>query len=267
MTKQSPYEQLKDDFGYLGLDAAAECFATLSEVAMTEAWPPVVYLERVVAEQARATRNRRLSARMRFAHFPTRRTIEEFDFSFQPTIDKKLVMDLATLRFVTEGRPILLLGQPGCGKSHLATALAILAVEAGYRGYFTPADDMVRALSHALIDGTFNQKLKRYVAPSVLVIDDVGLIPMGRAEATAFFQVVNRRYEIGNSTIVTTNRGLPEWGDILGDPVVAAAILDRLMHRAVVFNIKGPSWRMREHQALATATTTPKDKGKEAPLA
>jgi DNA replication protein DnaC len=100
----------------------------------------------------------------------------------------------------------------------------------------------------------------------VLVIDDVGLIPMGRAEATAFFQVVNRRYEVGNSTIVTTNRGLPEWGDILGDPVVAAAILDRLMHRAIVFNIKGPSWRMREHQALATATTTPKDPRKESPL-
>ena len=155
---------------------------------------------------------------------------------------------------------------PGTGKSHLATALAILAVEAGYRGYFTSADDMVRTLGHALIEGTFNAKLKSYVAPSVLVIDDVGLIPMGRAEATAFFQVVNRRYEVGNSTIVTTNRGLPEWGDILGDPVVAAAILDRLMHRAIVFNIKGPSWRMREHQALPTATTSPNDRGKEPPL-
>ena len=136
MTSASPYEQLKDDLGYLGLDAAAGCFATLAEEAMTADWPPVVYLERVVAEQARATRNRRLSARLRFAHFPGRKTIEEFDFSFQPSVDRKLVMDLATLRFVTEGRPILFLGQPGCGKSHLATALAILAVEAGYRRLF-----------------------------------------------------------------------------------------------------------------------------------
>lgn len=266
MSTRSPYEQLKDDFGYLGLDAAAECFASLAEQAMAEQWPPVVYLERVIAEQARATRNRRLAARLRFAHFPTRRTLDEFDFSFQPTIDRKLINDLATLRFVTEGRPILFLGQPGCGKSHLATALAILAVEAGYRGYFTSADDMVRTLGHALLEGTFNSKLKSYVAPSVLVIDDVGLIPMGRPEATAFFQVVNRRYEVGNSTIVTTNRGLPEWGDILGDPVVAAAILDRLMHRAIVFNIKGPSWRMREHQALANATTTPTHRRRESPL-
>lgn len=253
----APYEQLKDDLGYLGLDAAAECFASLAEEAMTNDWPPVVYLERVIAAQASATRNRRLQARLRFARFPNRKSIEEFDFSFQPSIDKKLVRDLATLRFVKEGRPILFLGQPGCGKSHLATALAILAVEAGYRGYFTSADDLVRTLGHALVEGSFTQKLKTYVAPSVLVIDDVGLIPMGRQEATAFFQVVNRRYEVGNSTIVTTNRGLPEWGEILGDPVVAAAILDRLMHRAVVFNIKGPSWRMREHQALATAATDP----------
>jgi len=261
MTGPSPYERLKDDLGYLGLDEAAECFATLAEEAMVEDWPPVTYLERVIAAQAAATRNRRLAARLRFARFPGRKTIEEFDFSFQPSVDKKLVMDLTTLRFVTEGRPILFLGQPGCGKSHLATALAIVAVEAGYRGYFTSADEMVRNLGHALLEGTFNSKLKTYVAPSVLVIDDVGLIPMGRAEATAFFQVVNRRYEVGHSTIVTTNRGLPEWGDILGDPVVAAAILDRLMHRAIVFNIKGPSWRMREHQALATATSTtpPKD--------
>lgn len=259
MSAPSPYEQLKDDLGYLGLEAAAECFALLAEEAMNEDWPPVVYLERVIATQAAATRNRRLSARLRFARFPSRKTLEDFDFSFQPSIDKKLVMDLATLRFVKEGRPVLFLGQPGCGKSHLATALGIRAVEAGYRGYFTSADEMVRNLSHALIEGTFNQKLRNYIAPSVLVIDDVGLIPMARAESTAFFQVVNRRYEIGNSTIVTTNRGLPEWGEILGDPTVAAAILDRLMHRAVVFNIKGPSWRMREHQALTSATTTPKN--------
>ncbi|MGO9197502.1 MAG: IS21-like element helper ATPase IstB [Acidimicrobiales bacterium] len=262
MTSPSPYEQLKDDLGYLGLDAAAECFATLAEEAMTNDWPPVTYLEAVIAAQATSTRNRRLSARLRFARFPSRKTIEEFDFSFQPSVDRKLVMDLATLRFVTAGRPVLFLGQPGCGKSHLATALAILAVEAGYRGYFSSADEMVRNLGHALLEGTFNSKLKTYVAPSVLVIDDVGLIPMARAEATAFFQVVNRRYEVGHSTIVTTNRGLPEWGEILGDPVVAAAILDRLMHRAVVFNIKGPSWRMREHQALATASS-PSEKDTE----
>ncbi len=142
----SPYEQLKADLGYLQLGRAAECFATVAEQAKAEGWSHVEFLARVVAEQAAATTNRRLAARLRYARFPYRRSIEEFDFDFQPSIDRKLLADLATLRFIGEGRSIAFLGQPGCGKTHLAVALATLAVEAGYRGYFTTADDMVVAL-------------------------------------------------------------------------------------------------------------------------
>ena len=252
------YDQLKDDLGYLQLGRAAEVFATLAEQARKDKLSHIEFLARLIAEQSDATRNRRLAARLRFARFPFRRSIEDFDFEFQPSVDRKLIDDLATLRFVTEARPILFLGQPGCGKTHLAVALGILAVEAGYRGYFTSADDMVRTLAHAMIDGTFASKLKTYTAPTVLVIDDVGLQPIEAGRGTsAFFHVVNHRYEKRHPTIVTTNRGLPDWGHVFGDPVVAAAILDRLMHDAIVFNIKGPSWRLREHQALATATTDP----------
>lgn len=112
---------------------------------------------------------------------------------------------------------------------------------------------MVRHLLAAQREGNFTAKLRTYTAPTVLVVDDVGLLPIGAEGAGAFFNVVNARYERGHPTLVTTNRGLPAWGEVFGDPVVASAILDRLMHRAVVFNIKGPSWRMREHQALAEA--------------
>jgi len=233
----SIYEQIKDDLGYLQMDRAGEVFAVLSEQARAEDWSHVEFLARLIAEQADATRNRRLTARLRYARFPFRKTIDEFDFAFQPTVDRKLVDDLASLRFMDTGRPILFLGQPGCGKTHLAVAIAIIA--------------------QANREGTLASKLKTYTAPSVLVIDDVGLLPMDRAAASAFYQVVNQRYEKQHSTIVTTNRGLPDWGEIFGDTVVAAAILDRLMHNAVVFNIKGPSWRLREHQALTTATTDP----------
>ncbi len=249
------YEQIKDDLGYLQLDRATEVFATLAEQARSDDWTHIEYLARLIADQASATRNRRLSARLRFARFPFRKTIDEFDFEFQPTIDRKLVDDLATLRFIQTGRPILFLGQPGCGKTHLAVALAILAVETGYRGYFTNAEEMVAVLAQASREGTLTSKLKTYTAPSVLVIDDVGLLPMERGAASAFYQVINQRYEKQHSTIVTTNRSLPAWGEIFGDAVVASAILDRLMHNAVVFNIKGDSWRLREHHALTTATT------------
>ncbi|MFN2608104.1 MAG: IS21-like element helper ATPase IstB [Acidimicrobiales bacterium] len=250
------YERLKDDLGYLQLGRAAECFATLAEEATAQGWSHVEYLGRVMAEQASATTNRRLAARLRYARFPYRRTIAEFDFDFQPSVDRKLVADLASLRFIGENRPVLFLGQPGCGKTHLAVALAIAAVEAGYRGYFSNADDMVRNLLAARHDGVFAAKLRTYTAPTVLVVDDVGLLPIDAEGAGVFFHVINTRYERGHPTLVTTNRGLPAWAEVFGDAVVAGAILDRLMHRAVVFNIRGPSWRMREHAALAEAART-----------
>jgi DNA replication protein DnaC len=252
------YEQIKADLGYLHLDAAAASFAVLAEQARAKEWSHVEFLARLVAEQATADRNRRLAARLRYARFPYRRRLEDFDFEFQPSVDRKLIEDLATLRFIDENRPILFLGQPGCGKTHLAVALATVAVEAGYRGYFTTADAMCKNLIRAQHDGTLATKLKTYTAPTVMVIDDVGLLPIGGTEGAAmFFHVVNTRYEKGHPTLVTTNRGLPAWGQIFGDAVVAAAILDRLMHKAIVFNIRGPSWRLREHNGLEIATTNP----------
>lgn len=251
-----PYEQLKDDFGYLALGRAAERFAVLAEDAGREGWSHIEYLAAVMAEQVAATTNRRLAARMRYARFPYRRTIDEFDFDFQPSVDRKTVADLATLRFIGENRSILFLGQPGCGKTHLAVALAISAVEAGYRGYFTTADDMAHSLVAARRDGTFATRLRTYTAPTVLVLDDVGLLPVPPGGAAEIFHVINTRYERGHPTLVTTNRGLPDWGQVFGDSVVAGAILDRLMHHAYVFNIKGPSWRMKEHHALETAVRT-----------
>lgn len=252
------YEQIKADLGYLHLDTAAASFAVLAEEARTNEWSHVEFLSRLVAEQATADRNRRLAARLRYARFPYRRTLADFDFEFQPSVDRKLVEDLATLRFIEENRPILFLGQPGCGKTHLAVALATIAVEAGYRGYFTSADAMCTTLIRAQHDGNLTTKLKTYTAPTVMVIDDVGLLPIGGTEGAAmFFHVVNTRYEKGHPTLVTTNRGLPAWGQIFGDAVVAAAILDRLMHKAIVFNIRGPSWRLREHNGLEIATTNP----------
>lgn len=248
----SIYEQIKADLGHLDWPAATEHFAALAEQARVENWTHLEYLARPVGAQATATKDRRLAARLRFARFPYQRSIEDFDFECQPSVDPKLVADLATLRFIDEKRPLLFLGQPGCGKTHLAVALATRAVKAGYRGYFTTADDMCCTLTTAGRDGTLPAKLKTYTAPTVLVIDDVGLLPITDGGPTAFFQVVNHRYNKGHPTLVTTNRGLPAWGTVFGVDGIAAAILGRLLHNAVVLNIRGPSWRLREHHALTS---------------
>lgn len=256
MSRATLIEQIKADCDYLKLHRAAEVFAQAADEARSEGADPLEFLATIVSAEVDATRQRRLAARLRFAHFPMRKTVEEFDFDFQPSIDPAVIADLAALDFVTEGRPILLLGRPGCGKSHLAIALGIKAVEAGYRGYFTGATDMTKALVRAWAEGTFATKVRTYTGPSVLVIDDVGITGFDRTEANAFYQVVNRRYENRSATIVTTNRGLPSWGDLFGgDPVVAAAIVDRLLERATVINVKGPSWRLREHGALTKPLT------------
>jgi DNA replication protein DnaC len=214
MTIQAPsgvYEQLKDDLGYLKLTRAAELLPGLLDRARTDGLSHAQFEAELVAPEAAATRNRRMAARLRFAHFPARRTLDEFDFDFQPSAEGKLIGDLASLRFVVEGRPLLLLGQPGCGKSHLAIALATLAVEAGYRGYFTSAADLVATIAGAYADGTFATQDPHPHRPSVLVIDDAGLTPMDRAAGNTLFQVVNRRYDNNSTTIVTTNRSLPAW--------------------------------------------------------
>jgi DNA replication protein DnaC len=251
MSRQTLIEQLKTDLDYLRLDKAAEVFAAIAETARSNGTDPLEYLADVVSAEVDWTRQRRLKARFRFAHLPFRRTLEEYDFDFQPSVDPKLMRDLAELDFVRDGTPVLFLGRPGCGKSHLAVALALKAIEVGYRTYFVGATEMTKALVTAWAEGTFSSKVQNYTSPRLLIIDDVGITPFDRTEANAFFQVVNRRYERGAATIVTTNRGLPGWAELFGgDTVVAAAILDRLLDRATVINIKGPSWRLREHEAL-----------------
>ena len=253
-TTSSPYEQLKNDLGYLQLGRATECFATVADRAKREDWSHVEYLAAVMAEQVAATTNRRLAARLRYARFPYVRSMEEFDYDFQPSVDRKLVEDLATLRFIEENRPVVFLGQPGCGKTHLAVALASKAVEAGYRGYFSTADAMVAGPPPGPTGGEL-----RHQAPGVHRTVGAG----GRRRGASA-----HRHRGGRGVLPRGQRPLRERPSHAGHDqsgparlgrrvrraVVAGAILDRLMHKAVVFNIKGPSWRMREHSALAEAS-------------
>jgi DNA replication protein DnaC len=188
--------------------------------------------------------------------------LADFDFDFQPSLDRKLIGELSTLRWVEERRNIILLGPPGVGKTHLGIALGVAATEAGYGTYFTSAADMVQNLHLAHHEGTVLYKLRTYTGPSVLVIDELGYLPLDQASANWIFQVVSRRYEKQAPIVLTSNRGFSDWGQVFADQVVASAIVDRLIHNAVVVNIRGRSYRMRGHQDPPSLTPEPAGNGR-----
>jgi DNA replication protein DnaC len=206
-------------------------------------------LDELLLEELSLRENRRIKAALRMARLPVVKTLAGFDFAFQPSLDRNRIMALAGLDFIARAEVVHLLGPPGTGKSHLATALAVEAVRAGKLVYFIPLADLVAQLAKAEREGTLRERIRFLSRASLLVVDEIGYLPVTPGGGNLFFQLVNARYEKG-AMILTSNRGFAEWGDIFGSPVVATALLDRLLHHAVVVQIEGSSYRMREHAAL-----------------
>src|SRR3954449_2063365 len=204
--------------------------ALLSDAARTE--PTYLdFLDTVLRQEVDAKQRTRVAMGLKIAHFPTVKTLDDFDFTFQPSVDQRLVRELATGRFLAQAENVLIFGAPGVGKTHLAIALGRAVVEAGHSVLFTSATALLAALAKGETDGELSERLMFYTKPKLLIIDELGYLPFERRSAHLFFQLVARRYERG-SLLITTNQVVTQWGTGFGHDVLAAAILDRLLHHS-----------------------------------
>lgn len=218
--------------------------AVLAEAARGE--PTYLdFLDAVLRQEIEAKQRKRTTMGINIAHFPAVKTLEDFDFKVQPSVDQRLVRELATGRYIPQGENVLIFGAPGVGKTHLAIALGRAAVETGHSVLFVSATTLLAALAKAESDGQLKDKLNYFAKPKLLVIDELGYLPFEKRAAHLFFQLVTRRYERG-SMLITTNQLVSQWGSVFGDDVLAAAILDRLLHHSHTLMIQGESYRLRQ---------------------
>jgi DNA replication protein DnaC len=203
----------------------------------------------LLGEELTLREGRRVKAALKMGRLISIKTLAGFDFAFQPSLDRNRILALAQLEFIDRHEVVHFLGQPGCGKTHLAIALGVEAVKAGRSVYFCTLAELITSLAKAEREGTLRERLRFLCRPQLLIVDEIGYLPVVPGGGNLFFQLVNARYERG-AMILTANRGFAEWGDVFGHPVVATALLDRLLHHAVVIQIEGASYRLRQHADL-----------------
>jgi DNA replication protein DnaC len=239
--EQLTSERLHDNLERLKLNRATEVLDRIVQEAEAHKSSYLAFLDHLLEEEVADKDNRRVQSAMKTAGLPNAKTIEEYDFSFHPHLDKRMVMELFDLTFVAKHENVALLGPPGVGKTHLAISLAIKACHHGFKVYFTTMETLIRKLKES-----GQSRHKAHLSASLVVVDEVGYLSVNPQEAYLFFQFISDRYE-RNSTIITSNKSFGDWQELFGDPVIASAILDRFLHHCRVVNIKGHSYRLRGH--------------------
>jgi DNA replication protein DnaC len=252
----NPVERIRHNLVGLRMPRALEALEAVIQQLERGQVSAIEAIDTLLAEEIAVREGRRIKAALQMARLATIKTLTGFDFSFQPSLDRNRIMALASLDFVDKREVVHFIGQSGTGKSHLAIALGVEAIRAGRSVYFCPLADIIDSLAKADREGRLRERIRYLCRTQLLIIDEIGYVTLGAAAGNLFFQLVNARYERG-AMILTSNRGFAEWGQVFGDPVIATALLDRLLHHAVVVHIEGSSYRMRQHADLLPPVQPP----------
>jgi DNA replication protein DnaC len=251
-TAPDSLEKIRSCLKLLKLNTIAAILDDELAHAAREALPPTELFERLLSKEADSLIQRRIERRITEAKLPERKLLADFDFDFQTGVDKAQILELAKLDFVRRKQGVIIAGNSGTGKSHIAKALLLIGCQKTYRCRYTTASDMLRELLSGLADDSLDKKLRRYLSADILLIDEVGFDRLEQQEASKaclFHKVIDGRYCKG-TTLMTTNVDFRELGDYLGDPVITTAIVDRMVHHSIIITIDGPSWRLHESQML-----------------
>ena len=241
------YERIKESLEALKLRYTLETLDNYLERAIKDEVNIVDVLDHIFTQEALDKRRRACEKQVQMSGFPMKKTLADFDFSFQPSIDRKQIDELATMRFVENGENIVFLGPPGVGKTHLATAMGMVAAQSSYSTYYINCHNLIEQLKKSHYGNRLPDKLKQLVRYKVLIIDEIGYLPMDIQGANLFFQLIAKRYE-KVSTIFTSNKTFSQWNEVFSDVTIASAILDRDLHHCTVINIKGESYRLKERK-------------------